>query len=477
MNMLINYNNRVNIKNLIKIIDSHHIWCYTCIKKRGLQKYCIKEVFGMKCRKYNNQLDKLKLWFLEDMVLNGYDEVTVRNFENFMYRIRRFEVEWMSEKPIHEYNFEEILFFLKNLNSKSQESLVSYLNMIRRYFQFCKRESKMDDTIDFFKNIKPEQLADCVNTRKSRNRYITRKKLKNIIDGFINDTDKAFLLLMFEGISGKENSEILNLKKEDVDLENNTIKTVRNDKEVIIPISEELADILDRVIETDIVYYENNYDSRVDILEGSEYVFRPTVRFLNLDATKQRIEDGEYNGRQMDLKTLTSRVHKLIKLYSDMQYITSISLIKSGIVCRAIEEIGLNAEKQIFAEWVEMHEGYSTSISYKMYKVYLDIVEEMKKEIIYTAVEKIDLGAEKDKFEEFIDTREDYWYSVKEELYSMYTKVDNTIVQNIIELIGLDKNFEKFKNSVMPYGVKNIDKINMMYEMYIKECNKHKNKQ
>lgn len=431
----------------------------------------------MKCRKYNNQLDELKLWFLEDMNANGYDEVTIRNFENFMYRIRRFEVEWMAKKPIHEYNFDEILFFLKNLNSKSQESLVSYLNMIRRYFQFCKRESKMDDTIDFLKNVKPEQLADCVNTGKSKNRYVTKRKINSIIDGFVNDMDKALLLLMFEGISGKENSEILNMKKEDVDLESNTIKTVRNGEEVIVPISEELADILDRVIETDIVYYENNYNSRVDTLVGSEYVFRPTLRFLNLEATKQRIEDGEYNGRQMDLKTLTSRVHKLIKLYSDMQYITSISIIKSGIVYRAIEEIGLEAERQVFAEWVEEHEGYSTSISYKMYKVYLDIVEEMKKEIVYMAVKKMDLVAEKDEFEEFIDTKENYWNDVKEELYSIYVKIDNEIVQNIVDLIGLDKKIDAFKNSVIGYGVKNTDKVNMMYEMYIKECNKRKNRQ
>lgn len=332
----------------------------------------------MKCRKYNNKLDDLKVWFLKDMEEQGYDEVTIRNFENFMYRIRRFEVQYTNPKLIHEYNYEEIILFLKSLGSSSQESLVSYLNMIKRYFQFCRRESKMDDTIDFVRTIDYNTLIKCVDKEKNKNRYITKKELDEIIDGFVNATDKAFLLLLFEGISGKENSEILNLKKEDVDLENNRIRVVRNDEEKYIDISEELADILDIVMETDIIYYENDYTGRVDTLITSEYVFRPSLRFLNLEATKQKMDDKEYNGRQLDSKTLTSRIFKLIKLYSDMPYITPISLTKSGIVHRAIETLGMDASKQEFAEWVSEHEGYSVSISYKMYNIYTDMVNQRR---------------------------------------------------------------------------------------------------
>lgn len=381
----------------------------------------------MKCRKYNNQLDELKKWFLEDMAEQGYDEVTIKNFENFMHRVRRYEIQYTLPKVIHEYNYHEILLFLKTLGSRSQESLVSYLNMIRRYFDFCRREFKMDDNIDFLKPITCKALEKCVNKGKSGNRYLTRRKLDKIIDGFVNDNDKAFLLLMFEGISGKENSEILNLKKEDVDLDNNLIKVMRNNKETIIKISEELSDILDRVIETDIVYYENDYNSRVDTLITSEYVFRPTMRFLDLNATKQKIEDGEYNGKHIESKTLSSRVFKLIKLYSNMPYITPISIVKSGIATRAINELGLEAEKQEFAEWVCEKEGYSVTVSYKMYSVYLDIVEQIKEEMAEDILKEINNDIiDRDEFDIYIKDKKEYSklsITFLDSLYEKYLKL------------------------------------------------------
>ena len=78
----------------------------------------------MKYRKHSNQLDTLKEWFLEDMKEKDYDKETIRNYENFMYRIRSFEVKYTEPKLINEYNYEELITFLKAIGSSSKESLV-----------------------------------------------------------------------------------------------------------------------------------------------------------------------------------------------------------------------------------------------------------------------------------------------------------------------------------------------------------------
>lgn len=336
----------------------------------------------MKCRKHNNKLDMLKEWFLEDMNTRGYDKETIRSFENFMYRIRSFEVKYTEPKLINEYNYDELITFLKSLGSSSQETLVNYMKMIKRYFLFCTEQGKMDDNIDFARTIDYKTLERCIDKRKNKHRYITERALDNVLDSLINDIDKAYLLLIFEGISGKENKDILNLKKEDIDFDNNSLKIWEEDDNSYreIKVSDKLIDILDRVISTDIMYYDNKYDGRVDTLIHSEYVFRPTLRYLQLNATIERMDNKEYDGRRVDSKTLNSRLFKILKSWSNLSYVSPNTLFKSGVINRAIKTLGTEASKQTFAEWVEANEGYSLCVAYKTYAVYNEIVKQTLEE-------------------------------------------------------------------------------------------------
>jgi len=83
-----------------------------------------------------------KNWFLEEMENNGYDYLTIKSYENFLYRIRDFEINYMNDKKINEFNYDEIILFLKILGSSSIDSLSNYVCMISIYFDFCKKESK-----------------------------------------------------------------------------------------------------------------------------------------------------------------------------------------------------------------------------------------------------------------------------------------------------------------------------------------------
>lgn len=336
----------------------------------------------MKCRKHNNQLDMLKQWFLNDMVEKDYDKETIRNFENFMYRIRSFEVQYTEPKLINEYNYEELLTFLKSLGSSSQESLVSYMNMIRRFFLFCIQNGKMDDSIDFTRTIDYKTLVRCTDKRKNKHRYVTDKVLNTLLDKLVNDTDKAYVQLIYEGFGGKENHEIINMKKEDIDFENNIVKVYNVDGTLNreVKISEKLADTLDRVIDTDIVYRGNDYDSKKDTLIGSEYVFRPSIRFLHLKATKERMEYDGYNGKHIDSKTLISRLHKILRIWGELDYVSPNTLYRSGVINRAIRILGMDVSKQTFSEWIAENEGYSLCVAYKMYPIYQEICNQMKEE-------------------------------------------------------------------------------------------------
>lgn len=350
----------------------------------------------LRTRRHNYELDQLKSWFIQSLIEKDYDKETIRNFENFMYRIRGFEMLYTEPKLINEYNYDELITFLKSLGSSSQASLVIYVNMIRKFFLFCIQQGKMDDSIDFTRTIDYNTLVRCVDNHKNKHRYITEKEFNKSLDNLVNSTDRGYLQLIFEGVVGKEYSEILNIKEEDVDLDNNTIDIKNEDGTLnrVVNISDGLADTINEIMDTDIIYHNNVLPScendgdmsfkkevcRVDNLAMSEYLFKPTERFLGLKATKEKIERGEYNGRQVDGKTVSNRLFKILKSWCELEYVSPNTLYRSGVVNRAIKCVGIEADKQTFAEWVANNEGYSLCVAYKMYPVYKEIVEQIKEE-------------------------------------------------------------------------------------------------
>lgn len=320
----------------------------------------------MKVRKYTNELDDTKKWYLKDMEENGYDKITIQNYENFLHRIRDFEIKFMNDKKIYEFNYEEIILFLKSLGSSSVDSLNAYSYMINNYLDFCKKESKMDNVIDWMRTINLETLEKCVNKNKSDNKFVNREDLYNLTELLINNYDKALLLLTFEGVLGKEYCDLINLKVEDLDFENNIIKYKNKE----IQMNEKLKDILKKLINEDSIFYANKIDDRVDMLNmDSRYVFKPTCRYLALESTQKKIQNGEYDSEKLDAKVLNNRTYKIFKKFINEPYLTMQNIYKSGMIEKVVNKIGTdNITKQNFVEEFVKITGYSQSGSYKIYQ-------------------------------------------------------------------------------------------------------------
>lgn len=321
-------------------------------------------------RTYNNELDETKKWYLSEMEKIGYDELTIRTHENFLHRIRNFEINYMNDKKIQEFNYEEIILLFKSLGSGSIGSLKAYSYIIDSYFDFCKKESKMDNVIDWMRVIDSQSLKRCLNKEKFNNKFITREDLYNLIENLINNYDKAILLLVFEGVMGKGYSDLINLKVSDLDFKNNTIH-LKNKK---IFMSDKLKEILEQLINEDSIFCVDRWGSKIDLLNmDSEYVLKPTYRYLELKSIKKKIEDGEYDSEKISAQVLSNRVFKILKKYINAPYLTLQNIFKSGIIERVINKIGVeNVTRQNFVEEAIKISGYSSLTCDEIYKIFID---------------------------------------------------------------------------------------------------------
>ena len=79
----------------------------------------------------------------------------------------------------------------------------------------------------------------------------------NISSQCNNEQDKLLLMLLFEGVNGKAQSEIRNLKKEDIDRNTNTLhlRCDTNGKRDL-EVSEECMKLLDKAIKQKTFYLQ-----------------------------------------------------------------------------------------------------------------------------------------------------------------------------------------------------------------------------
>lgn len=332
---------------------------------------------------YTHKLDEPKVFYLDELKENNYNENTITNTRNVLMKVRDFEIRVIKDKKqVQSFTYDELVALLTFFNSCSLDNLVTIANTIKRYLSFCRIHGVTKNTIDFTRILDIETLKGCVNPLKSENRYVTKDQLLDIVGEFANPCDRALYLLLFSGVKGKKYSEIINLTFGDIKENTLEIRDLNNNKVVReIELSEELKGILSETIKSSVYYRENGKEEgEVDNLIYSEYVFRPSERYLNLKRVKEEIEAGEYNPLQIHDKVLTNRMHILAKQYSNAKYLTATTLIRSGIIHRYLSATLTSAdafvEKKSFVEWCMNQEGLSQGMGYKLWNETESFIEE-----------------------------------------------------------------------------------------------------
>ena len=169
--------------------------------------------------KYDNEL---KLNFI-DTIKNYREKNTVKLYEVMLAKIDDSEI--INGCELKYFNEKQIDLFFITLNAKSKSSLNTYLSILKDYLTFT---TKYDNTLmtgfNYVMEMSGNDLEQYINAIGIEMRYITPKELSEIISIPIGDAlCKAISILLFHGVKGEAFTDILNIKIEDIDIENSVI--------------------------------------------------------------------------------------------------------------------------------------------------------------------------------------------------------------------------------------------------------------
>ena len=291
---------------------------------------------------------------------------------SFFRKANDFEIE--NNIEIEKFKEEEdIKNFLKFFSRTSPNSLSVCFSRLKKYYQYLYTHKGITSLVKYT-NMKYADYKDFVSAEIYNSRIITREELYAQIGKIINPCDRLLLLLVFLGIKGDKNIELLNLKKSDVDLNSRRIRV--NDHYFMI----------DSLIESEIrntnnthIYYMNNGQgdavaqrkNRVELLENSEYIFRPIENKLILKRDKTTL-------KKLTPQSIQRRVLGILHEVLGYPNMTLQTLYVSGVIQRLVDYTEATGEEMDNIEvrkWIDAN-GISVT-KQEVYKLYYDRIRKL----------------------------------------------------------------------------------------------------
>ena len=204
----------------------------------------------------------------------GIAESTAKTYRFFLERASKTE-EYL-EKDIYALTPYECDQLILSFSRKSKAMAAVIIACFKRYIDFCIDNKQVKDYFNYFSTISgTDDLEKYVDKTAQNNKYITFEGLLEIQKILKNEQDIALVELLFCGVNGREASELINLRNDDI-LPDRILLSNRD-----IPITDRTYQIIQDAINQK-EYWRNNgemEDTKTGasrVINHSDYVLRPT---------------------------------------------------------------------------------------------------------------------------------------------------------------------------------------------------------
>lgn len=286
----------------------------------------------------------------KEKFLEGIKEGTRVSYERIFKVTEPFEK--ALDKDLAEFTLEEMETVLHSFKANNRNTIESYGRIISSYLNWCVENNLIKENI--LKAFRPDDFERYL---KDEEAYIPYNKLARHEDRCQNPQDAVIIRLLFEGVGGKQLSEIRNLKEKDVDEKTNMLHLVNTLKAKKDGTPEEFTERWIHVEDRTIKVIKEAIDQKTYVKRNGFMVERDNVR------KHTDLIDNEYVVRPSLTKTGTNwntPVDKFV-IYRRMQVLTETLGVdmtakfiqRSGMVYQAHtmiedeEELSLNKLKMI----------------------------------------------------------------------------------------------------------------------------------
>lgn len=270
-------------------------------------------------------------------------------------------VEEALNKDISCFTVKEIIGYYKSLSTPSRLYLSTINSQLSMYTSWCQLNDFLIDKQNHFDEITTDMLEACINRSLLEEKYVTRSRLLKIIgeNQFVNVSSNFLVLAIFEGIAGREYSEITNLYPEDFDGSEIKLSGLRH-----FSVSKELKKLA-KASASEYTFYQ------IDDGFSRQRQFDPSDRRCYKNLIKNKSLNREH-------LLITARLKRLSDLYG-YRFLQGKALKESGrihLIKELMKKNGQSAEECLYAnrEMLEMRYGRFQSIT-SYYQKYKDMLE------------------------------------------------------------------------------------------------------
>ena len=125
-------------------------------------------------------------------------------------KVEKFEIE--KQKDCCEFNLEEILEMFSRFDARSVnvlENSVTYLRAYGNYMVYNQHTIENN-----YNTVTKDMLAECIDPEIIKQKFLSKTEIDELVAQLFNYSDKALILGLFNGISGKNMEDLVSLRED-----------------------------------------------------------------------------------------------------------------------------------------------------------------------------------------------------------------------------------------------------------------------
>lgn len=256
---------------------------------------------------------------IKERYLNDYENAATQHAMKSVFK-SSYPIEKQLEKDLYSFSLDEIKDVIFNLNGSTRNSIKSSANFIKYYIDWAAKNS-LRGNINPLRYVQPEWYDQFID--KNKKILFSEEEINEMIKNLVNAQDSVILqLVFFEGLEGDGLSELLNLKRSDVDFDNNTLYIA--DRKTKITASDTTMKLINEALK------ENTYQFK----NGESQGFRKEAELLDNGYIIRAVLGKTINTEQADKHLVYRRLANVSEFFN-YKYLNVKNVSKSGMIMMA----------------------------------------------------------------------------------------------------------------------------------------------